>query len=250
MRNYLISNTIIFQTFGWDVDPTLPSKVIKGEQGADCDGLVLFRYAFLYRLNELMGVKAEYYEVSFHGVFPNGEVNPVGHAELFVYYPETGKWEVYSSMAITEYYYKYTSRSIDIETYKRYYHTHEASVKYIYPDKDVEYYLTHSAKVYAKDNGRIKPPEVYVSVGKLQFNSFEEALYWYLYSNIMHSGADLYTFITGRRGGSTPEEDLKKFENYRVMIFLYKLPTPEDPKVYKVMNWYGRDVTLSRLKKT
>ncbi|NJE30259.1 hypothetical protein E3E38_04225 [Thermococcus sp. 18S1] len=246
LRHALVDNAEYFMEIGWDTDPALPSKVIKAEASVDCDGIVLYDYAFLYRLNKLMGVKAEYYKVGFHGYLPNGEMNPVGHAELFVYYPETGKWEVYSTMAVTEYFYKYTSRDIDLEAYREYSYTRQIVARYI--EKGYPVSLTLSV-IVVKDNGKIKPPELYVPVGKLQFNSFEEALYWYLYSNIIHNHASLYTFITGRSGGSTPEENLKKFENYRVMIFLQKLPTPEDPKVYKVMNWYGKEATLNRLKK-
>ncbi|ACJ17216.1 hypothetical protein TON_1726 [Thermococcus onnurineus NA1] len=255
MRHYLESNIDMFMKLGsgFNNDPQLPSKVIKGEEGIDCDGIVLYRYAFLYHLNKLMGIEAEYYLVGLNGVI-NGKVNPVGHAELFVYYPETGKWEIYSASAVTEYFYRYTSKDINLEAYKRFSQTKEAIVGYSEGDKKLSTYFKIGL-TFAVDWGRLKPPQVYLPAGKLQFNSFEEALYWYLHSNLEHGGF-IYIFLAGKWGSSslglghtpTDEEIYEEYKDFPIKVYLSKLPTPEDPYVYRVKEWYGRTVTVEGLK--
>lgn len=220
----------IMSIFGYKIhthDPVPPSKIILGEIMVDCDGLALYRFAMLYQLNKAMGVNAEYYEVSF---YEKGE--KYGHAELFVYYPGTGKWEVYTDSFLAGYYYKYPLDRINLEAYKEYHYTGRLFLIDICNKTAEPIYF--SFPITIADVGDKEKRGLYVIGGKFQFNSFEEALYWYLYWDLTKKGA-VYS--------------LSADENTPVRVKLYKYPTPEDPHIYYVVEWTGKYVTLKQLRK-
>ena len=207
-------------------NPVLSSRVIEDEIWVDCDGMALFRFSLLYQLNKAMSVNAEYYEVAF---YEKGE--KYGHAELFVYYPETGKWEVYTGTFLAGYYYKYPLDRINLEAYKEYVYTGRLFLIDI-RTKTAEP-IHFSFPITIADVGDKEKRGLYVIGGKFQFNSFEEALYWYLYWDLTEGGA-VYSYDAD--------------ENTPVRVKLYKYPTPEDPHIYYVVEWTGKYVTLKQLR--
>jgi len=228
--------------YGWigdGVDPVLPSKVLLENAPTDCDARIPFLYTMLYHLNKAMGFNAEYYEVI---VYPKGASVP--HAELFVYYPETGKWEVYTNWLSMEYYYKYPLDGVNIDAYIEYDFT-ERLVKVGYHDSYVTptYRLGTYNIIHVYDISDEKKRGLYVLGGKLQFNSFEEALHWYLFWNTVDESG-----LLRNRMGFGLRGSVSSLVNTPIEIDLYKLPTPEDPHVYYVKEWTGRVVTVNQLR--
>jgi len=207
-------------------NPVLPSKLILGKIMVDCDGLALLKFVFLYHLNKAMGFNAEYYEIILHA-----KGKDVPHAELFVYYPETGKWEVYTGSFLAGYYYKYPLDRVNLDAYKEYVYTGRLFLIDIYNRTINPNCFILPITILDVDDEELRG--LYVIGGKFQFNSFEEALYWYLYWQ-MTVGSSVYP--------------LNGDENTPVRVGLYKYPTPEDPHVYYVKEWIGREVTLNQLK--
>ncbi|ANF22091.1 hypothetical protein [Thermococcus piezophilus] len=217
LREYTFINLFYFVKGRDGNDPTLPSKAILGKP-IDCDGYVLYHYAMIYNINRLLGIKAEYYQVD---VYPSGSGN--GHSELFVYYPETGTWEIYSYFVSASYFYKYRG-GVNVEAYRKLIKAkkiHAFEYGHGYPSNgDLP---TSQYAVTFRDVGISMLSEVYVPAGKIQFNSFEEALYWYL-------------------------SHQKLYHTDKFWFEVWKLPTPDDPYLYYVKNWSDRVISISELK--
>ncbi|ASI98568.1 hypothetical protein A3L02_02785 [Thermococcus celer Vu 13 = JCM 8558] len=229
MRTYIIGSTSMFWRISYsDTSPKLPSDAIKGKS-IDCDGTDLFEYSMLYHLNKLMGINAKYFELSIFPSDKDGNVYGVGHVDLLVYYPDTGKWEIYSQWAVTNYFYIY-SDGINSSAYKRYLYTKEARVKYITSVQNFEYYLGTSESIFAVDGGT----KVYVPAGMIQFDSLDEALFWYIYSDFKHHSGGLFYWFKHGYDGKSPDA-FNEFGNLYVVISLMELPTPEDPYIHNVI---------------